>query len=65
MSRAKLKITVRERKSGQGGKLLTRIPLTVEKNDNPSGKRLYQTKAQVSIRAKTTIGGKPRVSRKR
>lgn len=31
MSRAKLKITVKARKSGQGGKLLTRIPLTVEK----------------------------------
>ena len=62
MSRAKLKITVKERKSGQGGKLIARIPLTVEKNDNPSGKRFYQTKAQITLRPKTTKGGRPRVS---
>lgn len=61
MSRAKLKITVKERKSGQGGKLLTRIPLTVEKNDNPSGKLMYKTKAKTLIDIRTTRNGKPRI----
>lgn len=62
MSKAKVKVTVRARKSGQGGMLLTRVPIAVEQNDNPSGKRLYQTKAQLTIRPKTTRGGRPRIS---
>lgn len=64
MSRAKVKISVKSKKSAQGGTLLARVPIAIEKNDKPSGERLYQTKAQVSVRVKTTIGGKPRVSRK-
>lgn len=61
MSKARVKVTVRKGKSG-GGTLLTRFPVAVEKNDNPSGKRLYQTKAQITIRPKTTKGGRPRIS---
>ena len=61
MSKAKVKVSVKQ-KTGQGGNLLTRVPIAVEQNYNPSGKRLYQTKAQLTIRPKTTRGGRPRVS---
>ena len=61
MSKARVKVTVRKGKSG-GGTILARFPVAVEKNDNPSGKRLYQTKAQITIRPKTTKGGRPRIS---
>lgn len=62
MSKARVKVTVRKRTGGKGGTLLARFPVGVEKNDNPSGKRLYQTKAQITIRPKTTAGGRPRIS---
>lgn len=61
MSKARVKITVKAGKPKQGGALLARIPYVVERNDNPSGKRLYQTKAQASVRIKTTRGGQPRI----
>ena len=60
MSKARLKVKVSPKKSGSGA-VLARVPVTVAKNDNPSGDRLYQTKAQVSIRIKTTRNGKPRI----
>jgi len=61
MSKAKVKITVRKGKSNGNGMLLTKVPIRVEPNDNPTGERMYQTKAQVSVRIKTTKGGRPRV----
>ena len=60
MSKAKVKITVKSGKKGSGT-LLAGVPLTVVKNDNPSGKMLYQTRAQVGIHVRTTRGGKPRI----
>jgi len=62
MSKAKLKVTIKARKNGQGGNLVTRIPVRIEPTDSPTGNRLYQTKAHLTIRPKTTKGGKPRVS---
>ena len=63
MSRAKVKVTIRP-KSGKGtGMLLARVPIRVEQNDHPNGQKLYQTKAQASVRISTTRGGKPRVKR--
>lgn len=61
MSKARIKVTVRSRNAGKNGALLTRVPMQVVANDNPTGERLYQTKAQASIRIKRTRGGKPRV----
>ena len=61
MSKAKVKVTVR--KGAGNGALLTKVPLQVKPNDNPTGNKMYQTKAQVSIRIKTTRSGKPRLKR--
>lgn len=63
MSKAKLKVTIKSRKNGQGGNLVARIPVRIEPTDSPTGNRLYQTKAQITLRPKTTKGGRPRVSR--
>lgn len=63
MSRAKVKIKVKPVKKGSGT-LLASVPVAVVKNDNPSGEKMYQTKAQVGIRVRTTRNGKPRVRRR-
>lgn len=62
MSKARVKVTVRKGKSG-GGTLLARFPVAVEKNDNPNGERLYQTKAQVITHVRR--GTRPKTSRPR
>lgn len=54
MSKAKLKVTIKARKNGQGGNLVARIPVRIEPTDSPTGNRLYQTKAQLRIEPKTT-----------
>ena len=46
MSKAKVKVTVKPVKKGPGT-LLASVPVAVVKNDNPSGQRMYQTKAEV------------------
>lgn len=61
MSKAKVKVSVKQ-KTGQGGNLLARVPLSIEKNAKPSGEKMYQTKAQVTIRPKKAKGGRARVS---
>lgn len=61
MSKARYKVTVKKAKGGKRD-FLTKVPLRVEKNDNPNASRLYQTKAQITLRPKTTKGGRPRVS---
>lgn len=58
MSKAKVKITVTK---GKKGTILARVPVAVVKNDQPSSQKIYQTKAQLTLRVKTTKGGKPRI----
>lgn len=58
MSKAKVKITVSK---GKKGAAITKVPVAVVRNDTPSGEKVYQTKAQLTLRVKTTKGGKPRV----
>ena len=60
MSKAKVKVTVKPVKKGSGT-LLASVPVAVVKNDNPSGKRMYQTKAKALIDIRTTRNGKPRI----
>ena len=58
MSKAKVKVTV---KPGKSGTLLARVPVAVVKNDNPSGKRMYETKAQLITRIER--GKRPKTTR--
>lgn len=60
MSKAKVKVTVMPVKKGSGT-LLASVPVAVVKNDNPSGKRMYETKAKALIDIRTTRNGKPRI----
>jgi hypothetical protein len=60
MSKAKVKVTVKPAKKGSGT-LLASVPVAVVKNDNPSGKRMYETKAKALIDIRTTRNGKPRI----
>ena len=46
MSKAKIKVSVKPAKKGSGT-LIASVPVSVEKNQNPSGKRMYQTKAEI------------------
>lgn len=61
MSKAKVKVKVSSGK-GKSATLMTRVPVTVAKNDNPSGKKIYETKAKTLISIRTTKGGKSRVT---
>jgi len=60
MSRAKVKIKVRS-SNKKSGTLLASVPIAVVKNDNPSGERMYQTRAKALIDIRTTRNGKPRI----
>ena len=60
MSKAKVKISVKPAKKGSGT-LLARAPVAVVKNENPSGKRMYETKVKALIDIRTTRNGKPRI----
>lgn len=55
----KVKVKVKTGKSGSGT-LIARVPVTVSRTAHPQGKPFYQTKAQISIRPKTTRNGQPR-----
>ena len=46
MSKAKVKVTVKPVKKGSGT-LLASVPVAVVKNESPSGKRMYETKAEL------------------
>lgn len=59
MSKAKVKVSVKSGKPSNGS-LVARVPMTVARNDNPSGKKMYETKAKVLVSVKSTRGGKPR-----
>ena len=59
MSKAKVKVTVKPVKKGSGT-LLASVPVAVVKNDNPSGKRMYETKAEIGIRVSKTRNGRKR-----
>lgn len=60
MSKAKVKIKVKSVKKG-AGTLLASVPVAVVKNDNPSGEKMYQTRAKTLIDIRTTRNGKPRI----
>ena len=60
MSKAKIKVSVKPAKKGSGT-LIASVPVSVEKNQNPSGKRMYETKAKALIDIRTTRNGKPRI----
>lgn len=58
-SKAKVKVTVKPAKKGSGT-LLASVPVAVVKNENPSGKRMFKTEAQITLRPQMTRNGKPR-----
>lgn len=60
MSKAKVKVTVKPVKKGSGA-LLASVPVAVVKNENPSGKRMYETKAQLITRIER--GKRPKTTR--
>lgn len=59
MSKARIKVKLQPTKKGSGT-IVARVPIAVVKNDSPSGERIYQTKAQIGIRARTNRHGQPR-----
>lgn len=62
MSKAKVKISVKPAKKGSGT-LIASVPVAVEKNNNPTGKKMFQTRAQITLRSDKTLNGKPRRKR--
>ena len=60
MSKAKVKVKVKSVSRGSGT-LLASVPVTVVRNDNPSGELMYKTKAKTLIDIRTTRNGKPRI----
>lgn len=58
MSKAKLKISV---KKGKSGTKIEDTKVSIVKNDEPRGGRLFQTKAKALIDIRTTRNGKPRI----
>ena len=59
MSKAKYKVVVKPTKQ-KSGTVLARMPVSVEKNANPNGKKMYQTTAQLTVRAGKKRNGEPR-----
>lgn len=55
----KVKVKVKTGKSGTGT-LIARVPVAVSRTAHPQGKPFYQTRAQITIRPKTTRNGQPR-----
>ena len=47
MSKAKVKVTVTPKK-GSTSSLVAKMPVTITKNSHPTGKKFYQTKAQLN-----------------
>jgi hypothetical protein len=65
MKRAKVKITVKSGKpKDSGSKLLTSVPVVVRPNPNPSGKRMFDSKAKVMLDVRMTKNGNPRIQRR-
>ena len=60
MSKAKVKVTVKPVKKGSGT-LLASVPVAVVKNDNPSGKMMYETRARIITRIER--GKRPKTTR--
>jgi len=58
-AKAKVKVSAKPVKNGTGT-LIARVPVSVEKNTNPSGKVFYQTKAKVTISPTRLANGQPR-----
>lgn len=62
MSKARVKVTVKKG-ARNGSNLVASMPIAITKNANPSGKRIYQTKAQIT--AHLYRGQRPQTSRLR
>ena len=62
MSNAKVKITIKPRKSDGSGTAIAVVPVSVE--ERRSGKMFYQTKAKITVSPKRTANGEPRPKRK-
>ena len=62
MSKARLKVSVKKGRVG-GASLAAHIPIAVTKNANPSGQRLYETKAEVITHVRR--GTRPKTFRPR
>ena len=60
MGKTRIKVKIKS-KPGRAGTLLARVPVAVVKNDNPSGKRMYETKAQLITRIER--GKRPKTTR--
>ena len=64
MSKAKVKVSVKPVKKGTGT-LIASVPVSVEKNNSPTGKKMFSTTAQLTLRTKTKRNGEPRTGRKK
>lgn len=62
MSKANVKIKVKSVKKGSGT-LLASVPVAVVKNDNPSGEKMYQTRAEIITKVRR--GTRPKTFRPR
>ena len=60
MSKAKIKVAVKPVKKGTGT-LLASVPVSVEKNNSPTGKKMYETKARLVTRIER--GKRPKATR--
>lgn len=49
MSKARVKVTVKTGRKGGAGTLIARVPVAVKRTDQPEGKRLFETQAQLNI----------------
>ena len=59
MSKAKYKVVVKPTKQ-KSGTVLAQVPIAVEKNTTPNGKKMYQTTAQLTVRAGKKRNGEAR-----
>ena len=57
MSKAKIRVKAT---AGKSGTLVAKVPVSVAPNKNPSGKKMYETKARTLVTIKTTRGGRSR-----
>lgn len=48
MSKARIKVTVKKG-TPNGKRLVASMPIAITRNSNPTGQRLYQTKAQLHM----------------
>ena len=65
MKRAKVKLTVKSGKpKDRSAKLLATVPVAVRPNPNPTGGKMFDSKAKVMLDIRTTRNGNPRIQRR-